>query len=80
MAEGVSNDAHAALVATQELLTAVMVEREEAEAQRSTRETELSAARRHYERLQSEERELDDLAHRQELALAEQRLRSMILA
>lgn len=75
MAEGVSNDAHAALVATQELLTAVTVEREEAEAQRSTRETELSAARRHYERLQSEERELDDLAHRQELALAEQRLR-----
>ena len=75
LAESISNDAHVALVAAKKMLAAVTVEREEAEALRSTRETELTAGRRHYERLQSDERDLDDLAHRQELALAEQRLR-----
>ncbi|MDP9806922.1 chromosome segregation protein [Trueperella bonasi] len=75
IADGVATDARAALVKTRELLAAVAVEREEAEAQRSSRETELSAARRTLERLQMEERDLGDLAHRQELALAEQRLR-----
>ncbi|VEI12702.1 chromosome segregation protein SMC [Trueperella bialowiezensis] len=75
IADRVAADAHAALAATQELLAAVTSERHEAEAQRSTRETELSAARRYFERLQAEDRELGDVAHRQELALAEQRLK-----
>ncbi|QOR48343.1 chromosome segregation protein SMC [Trueperella pecoris] len=75
VAQAVATDATTALVAAQEILASVSSEREAAEAQRSTRETELSASRKHLERLRGEERELDDLGHRHELALAQLRLK-----
>ncbi|MET7075360.1 chromosome segregation protein SMC [Trueperella pyogenes] len=80
IAEAVARDATAALVVTQEYLATVSAEREDAEAQRSTREAELSAARKRLEWLRQEERDLDDLGHRHELALAEQRLKYEQLA
>lgn len=80
VAEQVAKDATAALVVAQEYLAALSAEREEAEGMRATREGELSAARTSLERLRQEQRELDDLGHRHELALAEQRLKYEQLA
>ncbi|MDP9832106.1 chromosome segregation protein SMC [Trueperella abortisuis] len=80
VAEQVAQDATKALVLAQEYLAAVSAEREEAEASRSTRESELSASRTALERLRQEQRDLDDLGHRHELALAEQRLKYEQLA
>ncbi len=80
VAAGVGEEALRALQVTQEVLSAVTAERSEAEAARSSRETDLSGARRHLDMLQSEERELDDLNHRHELALAELRLKYEQLA
>ena len=80
LAAGVGEDAIRALTAAQEILAALAAERADAEAARSTRESDISVARRHLDNLQSEERELDDVNHRRELALAEMRVRFEQLA
>lgn len=80
VAQTIGDQAMSALTVTQEILAAVAAERTEAEAARSTRETDLSAARRHLDTLVSDQRDLDDVGHRHELALAELRLKYEQLA
>ncbi|RTE49536.1 chromosome segregation protein SMC [Actinobaculum sp. 352] len=67
--------AQRALSAAGALRTQVGEKRAAADSSRSARETEISAARRHLDELQSAQRELADLGHRRELARAELRLR-----
>lgn len=76
----IRDDALTALTATQRILATVTEERTMAEEARSTRESDLSAARRRVDSLLSEQRELEDLSHRRELALAELRLKYEQLA
>ncbi|XCB36640.1 AAA family ATPase [Arcanobacterium hippocoleae] len=69
----ISGTSRLALSRTQELLTAVTSERQDAEAERSAQDTSLHTARKILQDLQTEQRTLDDLAHRRELALAQLR-------
>ncbi|MDP9800339.1 chromosome segregation protein [Arcanobacterium wilhelmae] len=74
IAQRVAEDATSALTFTTQALAEVTAERDGAEAQRADVDVALSAARRHLDRLLGEQRELDDLAHRREVALAEMRM------
>lgn len=80
VAEKIGDDAVQALTVTQQILATVTEDRTKAEEARSTRETDLSAARRRVDTLLSEQRELEDISHRRELALAELRLKYEQLA
>lgn len=80
VAERIGADARAALRASSEILAAITTERDRAEEARSTRDGDLSAARRRTDRLQSEQAELESSGHQRELALAEMRLKYTQLA
>ncbi|XCB29759.1 AAA family ATPase [Arcanobacterium hippocoleae] len=69
----ISQTARLALAHAQELLTAITVQRQEAENERAVQDTNLSQSRKDLENLQTEQRTLDELAHRRELALAQLR-------
>ncbi|MDY5584355.1 MAG: chromosome segregation protein SMC [Arcanobacterium sp.] len=71
IAERIGGNAQEALQFTQTLLQKIGVQREAAQASRLEKDSELSAARRQLENLQTEERTLADLRHRRELAIAQ---------
>ncbi|MBR5950560.1 MAG: chromosome segregation protein SMC, partial [Actinomycetaceae bacterium] len=75
LAERVGVQASRALVATGALRARIGSERATVEAERSVRDKELVQSRHRLDELLAARRELDDTAHRRELALAEQRLR-----
>lgn len=63
-----------------QILAEITQSREAAEAARAERDTELSDARQKLEDLRATAQEMDEASHRQELALAEQRIRYEQLA
>ena len=75
LAEHVGEDARKALSAARDILEAITADRQEADAARASRDTELSAARRRLDGLQGELAELESTGHQRELALAEMRLK-----
>lgn len=75
LAERVGVQASRALAATGALRSRIGTERATVEAERSVRDKELVESRHHLDELLAARRELDDTAHRRELAQAEQRLR-----
>lgn len=75
LAERVGVQASRALAATQALRSRIGTERATVEAERSVRDKELVESRHRLDELLAARRELDDTAHRRELAQAEQRLR-----
>ncbi|MGV9182828.1 chromosome segregation protein SMC [Arcanobacterium canis] len=74
IAQRVSEDAQRAFTFTTTLLSQVTTEREEMQLRISQVDVELASARRHLDRLFAEQRDLDDLAHRREVALTELRM------
>lgn len=75
VADRVGEHSTRALNAARALRGEVGQARAQAEAQRSVRETELAGARRTVDTLLAARRDLENVAHQRELALAEQRLR-----
>ncbi|WP_239539194.1 chromosome segregation protein SMC [Arcanobacterium pluranimalium] len=80
IAQKVGDHSLSALQRSQELLEKVTAQRQEAEASRSERDSELSAARRRLDDLQAQERQLNDLQHRQDMVIAELTLKFEQLA
>lgn len=74
-AQSVHEDALAALAYVQELAGVVTEKRAAAQAENQVRDAELTRARTSLEELRGQLRQLEEAGHRQELAVAEQRLR-----
>lgn len=75
VAARVRDDATTALVVLEESLSLAATQREQAEAQRTERDKAITALRTRIQELDTRQRELTDVVHRDEVARAEQRLR-----
>ncbi|MDO5026141.1 MAG: chromosome segregation protein SMC [Trueperella sp.] len=75
LAGKISAAAISCATAGSQILAEITQDRETAEASRAARDSELSAARQQLDDLRTRAQEMDELSHRQELALAEQRIR-----